>query len=240
MSSLKKKFIATTYDTDLNGSLKPYSLMNYFQEIASRNAANLNFGYDDLRENIIFWALSRMLVRINKMPRWNEEFTLETWPMRIDKIFAMRGFQLCDLAGEVLVDAVSAWLALNLETRRPSRIDKLMKDVEWLTEKGNLHATPDKIILPEMNKSFTHKVNYSDIDVNRHVSNSKYVEWAIDAASEKIEIENIKEYQINYTKEAKLGDAIDLMVSDLNENELFVCGVNQESEQKHFEMKIIF
>ena len=239
MSSLKEKFLVTTYDTDLNGGLKPYSLMNYFQEIASRNAANLHFGYDDLRENSIFWALSRIRVKINKMPRWNDDILLETWPMRIDKILALRGFQLRDPTGNVLIDAISAWLALDLETRRPSRLDRLMKDVGWLPEFGELKDTPGKIILPEMKDHSSLKVKYSDIDVNRHVSNSKYVEWAIDAVADKNSIDSIKEYQINFTKEAKLGDAINIQVSKLNNGELFVCGVNRESEQKHFEMKII-
>jgi acyl-ACP thioesterase len=238
MKSLREKIQIKTYDADTHGNLKLYSLMNYFQEAASRNAEELHFGFDDLTNINVFWVLSRMQVHVHRLPKWNEELWLETWPMKLDKLFALRGFEVRNAENELMIEAVSAWLMIDIDSRRPKRPSDIMPKTGWMDHKGNMYATPGKISCPEdLEFDSKLKVKYSDIDVNKHVANSKYVEWAVDPLAVQMDVSVIKVYQINFLKEAKLGDEIELHTGK-EDNKYFVVGINAETQQKHFEMVV--
>ena len=75
---------AKSYHINRFGDVSTSFLFWYMQEIAWEHAKVMGFGFDDLREDELFWVLSRFYVRIDRRPRWTEEFTLETWSRGTD------------------------------------------------------------------------------------------------------------------------------------------------------------
>ena len=68
----------------------------------------------------------------------------------------------------------------------------------------------ERVMLPEEMIHVTDfKVRISDLDVNSHVNNVKYTQWALDMMRERDHREwVIREYDINFLSETFLGDTM--------------------------------
>ena len=67
---------------------------------------------------------------------------------------------------------------------------------------------------------------YSDIDVNRHVNNAKYVEWMLDCYQSGFIGKHIPEYtEIDFTGQAVIDDSVDIGFKKLD-NVTYFTNVN--------------
>ncbi len=124
-----------TFDVGPDNRATAPALGRYLQEAASRQAASLGFGYDNLGENDLFWVLSRLALEVYRYPLWNEELSIFTWPAGLAPPYALRSFRLISSSGDIVAEAGSAWLTVESATRRPRRVEtvvnaKLYEDAE--------------------------------------------------------------------------------------------------------------
>ena len=213
MTQLKyiKRYTVHSYETDSQGALAATGVMNFLQDIASHHASILHFGKDDLEKQNRFWVLSRILVNIERLPGWNEEVEVTTWPRGIDKLFAIRDFVIHDTNGERLVSAVSCWLMVDSDTRRPVRPDHLLEKLNGFTpgqdEPGIMPGKLDPPS-PQAYRSPESPVKYSDLDINMHVNNVKYLQWAVDTYPLSfLQANRIRAIEANYLSETVPGDS---------------------------------
>ena len=203
-----KVFTISSFDLNPKGQARLTTMANFFQEMAYHHADQLGFGFNDLKVKQTFWVLSRMKIRINRYPVWDDQVQVETWHRGMDRLFGLRDFRVMDRSGNLMGMASTAWLILDSNTRRPVRsVDEVMQK-----SKGEESVFADglqKIVLPEKLEALNHRrVVFSDLDIVGHVNNVKYMEWCIDALSMKATGHEIKELEINFTQEALLGDEI--------------------------------
>jgi medium-chain acyl-[acyl-carrier-protein] hydrolase len=235
----RKEFPILSYHLDPAGRARLTTVANFFQEMAYQHASRLGFGYQDLQKNKTLWVLSRMRIRMVRYPVWDAVVTVETWHRGMDKLFGMRDFRVRDTEGEVLAVAGSAWLIVDMETRRPVRPDSSM-----LRSNQGAEAVFDKplgkIGLPESLESLTvRQVVYSDLDIVGHVNNVKYVEWCIDAAFGGVEgAPLIGEFEINFMHEALPGDRIEISGQRLPQGDSHFVGRKKEGGQEIFRARI--
>jgi medium-chain acyl-[acyl-carrier-protein] hydrolase len=212
MASLfQKEFTVASYELDPRGQVRLTTLANYFQEIAYHHAKELNFGYEVMKERRTMWLLSRMKIRVDRYPEWNDRIMVETWPSGVDKLFAVRDFRVLDDAGGVLGVASTHWLIVDLETHRPVRPREQLERYARITYSEPVFETGlEKIGLPDRLEVLDrHRVLYSDLDIVGHVNNVKYMEWCIDAAMKgQSPHSEICEFEINYMQEAHFGEEI--------------------------------
>lgn len=214
-NTFTKEFTISSYDLNPRGQARLTTIANYFQEMAYHHANQLGFGYNDMNQRHTLWVLSRMRIRIKRYPVWDDRVSVETWHKGMDRIFGLRDFRVRDQAGEVLAVASSAWLILDRETRRPVRPDTDVlhkgrgKDSVFEEKLG-------KIQLPDQMKKMTRRqVQFSDLDIVGHVNNVKYMEWCLDGIMSAQYLEReIRELEINFMHEARLGDRIGLSVTE--------------------------
>lgn len=227
-------FEVASYESDLTGKMSLFALFNRFQDLAGKHAEYLGVGYDLLRESNLAWILSRIKVRILRLPLWGETVHLTTWPKGIDRLFAMRDFSLKNEKGETLALATSAWLLVDIEKGRPKRIENLSVDLLFPEAPHAIPETPDKIQTSEnLTTVFQKPVWLSEIDTNRHVNNAQYAKWICDCFTEdKIREKSITGIQINFLEETFLGDTIELQMYSGNngEEEYFICGKSMSKE----------
>ena len=77
----------------------------------------------------------------------------------------------------------------------------------------------------EMELVSQRKVMYSDLDVNQHMNNARYLEWACDLVDlDFYKTKYIKELSINYRKEIKPASLVDLYVGK-NADKYIIKGV---------------
>jgi len=215
MNSYKETIRVKSYETDINANLKLYSFMNFAQEIAGMHADSLGFGYDNLIKDGIAWVLSRVHVKFNRLPVWKEEIAIETWHKGSDRLFGYRDFEVSDSNGEKIIIATSSWLLINTETRKLHRINNIME--ENTGDNDIRHAIKEpavRLVTPaEMEFVRTRLVSFSDVDINRHTNNAKYIEWALDCIDfELLKNLTIRDFVINFNMESMVNEEISIFI----------------------------
>ncbi len=208
-----------SYEIDFKSRLNIFSLFNYFQEIAWEHAGILHFGLEDLSKRNLFWVLSRVRVEIERLPLWNEKIKLVTYPRGIDGLFALRDYEIYDSNNNRIISASSSWLILSSENRRPVRLTDL--DLPFLpNDRKALPTNASKIeaVAGSLINTDALTVKPSDFDVNYHVNNSRYIEWAIDTFSfEHHKIQELKIVEVNFLAEGKENNYLNINLFQIDE-----------------------
>lgn len=188
------------------------------QEVAGNNALELNFDISQLNEQNLTWILHRLHLQIDQLPEWRDTITIETWPTGGDQLRAYRDFLILDNTGNEIGRCLSYWLMLDLDTRRPVRIpDEILAMAPSQSEhvleikKERLNVNSD---IPNNSRRF--HVRRSDLDMNRHVNNVKYIEWALATLEHP---HTIREIDIEFRSECSVGDTVESKLMGLKKPE---------------------
>ena len=108
-----------------------------------------------------------------------------------------------------------------MERRRPVRVEPFGKAIHQTAHKDDISASLKKLPAPErptFSREF--QVRYRDMDVNQHVNNVSYVEWALESLPASILTEaSLKDLDVNFSGEAYLGDTVLSQSQPLDERE---------------------
>lgn len=220
MSKYTKDIEIPCYLTDCRKLLRPVAFMDLAQDMAVTGARELGFGDDKLDQLSIVWVLARMTVRYEKPVRDADKVTIATWHRGLDGLFFIRDYQLINDKGEVLVNATSSWILMDINTRRALRSDHAtaLVPAEGQSQDAAIAEQSPKIPLPkdeDLHLAASHYVSYNDVDRNGHANNAKYTAWAMDALPEDIVYHKyLKEESINFNQEAMPGETVDLYTTD--------------------------
>jgi len=224
MGEMKKswedEYSISFYEVDTKNEVFLPVLWSFMQETAWHHADHLRVGYSDLWERQFFWVLSRLSIQMEEYPRWGDRIKIKTWLAGIGRLFALRHFSIADIRGNLIGMAKSAWLVLDLKSRRPQRIQPVFKHILHLFDDLPSTEEPEKLPSPvrsKMEKSYS--VRYSDIDMHHHVNNIKYIEWILDSYPfEMNQTHQIHTFEINFLAESSYGDAISIHTDMLEES----------------------
>ena len=220
-------FTVRAVEVDFNGRLKPSAVFELMQEAAEQSANSLGFGYEYVKKNNFFWVLSRVKLEIYRLPGQGEKIIIETWPKGASKAFAMRDFRIYQ-GDDLCMAATTAWLLLNGKTRSITRY----KDFPGAGGVDAIKDPPPKLKpTSDFYDIYNRKVHISDLDLNNHVNNARYVAWAIDAMSyREYSTSLVQEIAVNYISELKYGDLVTIRKANFdNSNEVFIDAVNNSS-----------
>jgi len=208
----------TYYDLDCNGKVKLSALLRMVHVAADVNASELGASYNVLHPLGMTFVLQRFGVNVIRMPAYNEDITIRTWPYGIDKGTFLRQGDMYDAKGEKIMEWASMWLLFDINARRPLRPAAL--PVPLLTlEDENVTVKPDKILVPadfgQHFYSYNHIVTYRDVDTNMHMNNSIYGDLIGDALFPITRLTAglepvLKQVQINYLAEMRLGAEVEV------------------------------
>ncbi len=222
---LEKEYRIHVYETGPDGLLSLASMFDYLQDIASDHAENLGFGRDDLMKNNRFWALSRMYAEIEHWPVWEETIVVKTWPNGTDKLFALRNYDVKYADGRHIAYATSSWLILDYATRRIQRPEsELIHFRNNFQQMDSSLRYASKVEASEKDGVTTppFRVKISDLDINLHTNNVKYIKWINDTYDLDFVIKNIPQsVEINYLSESLFNEEIFIHTSAAKDNENF-------------------
>lgn len=178
---LEESMSVTSADTDFTKSLRPSSLVNMLIQIAWHHAEILGFGMDFLHTNKLVWMLSRLHLKVYSKSFWNNRLKLLSWPKGIHRLFYLRDFEVLNESNQTIAKATSEWLIIDLQTRRPKLYQP---ENNIFQENKDRHAIESFVpSLKSPNREFDtfhNKVVYSDIDLNNHLTTTRYVDWMMD------------------------------------------------------------
>jgi len=222
------------YEVDYHNKLRIDSFFNYLQDAASNHAETLGWGYIDLKKENLTWILSRVKLIINSYKGIGDFIKIDTWPKGVDGLLALREFRLIDENEKVFALATSAWLLVDSNIMRPVKTDEFHQRINhvYLDSEYSIKETPGKIIVPDNIEKIRERIiRYSDIDVNHHVNNAKYIEFALDCFSiEEFGKKEIKSVQVNFLSELKYGDKVTISKGQSsNSNGTYIQGIKGDT-----------
>lgn len=206
------------FDVDSNNRIKVSSIFDYLQDAASIHAEHLKFGYDDLLPKNLFWVLSWAKIEFNDYPKFMDEIRIQTWGKMQYKLYSMRDFLLYNDQDEIICSATTGWLLLDLKTLRPKILPKIFPEVKFWDEKAALTDLPDKFPSADnLETVYSQKINYSDIDINQHVNNAKYIEFLLNCYHEEFHKNHyIKSLTVSFMSETKFGAELEFSKGKIN------------------------
>jgi acyl-ACP thioesterase len=210
-------------------------------EAAWAHAQIMDWGYDDLKNHNLFWVLSRFYLQVEKYPAWQDRITLNTWSAGTDGMYAYREYILEDESGNVLLRASSAWLILDMDSRKIFRLSDYKATFPKRID-TNACRNP-KRIKPDLHSG---KLNYSpvlfsELDINKHFNSVKYVERVLDDFGiDFLNANEPAELEVNYLKEGVAGDSIAVTRTQLAENEFMNCLMRESDGVDLCAMRILW
>ena len=206
-------------DIDRSKRLTLGSIFAFFQEAALSHAADLGIGLDDFERTGQAWIISRLSLFIGRRPAFGETVQVSTWPRKWEKLFALRDYEIKDAAGIAIVRGRSGWLMVNVEKRRPLRVEPLMN---FLPHNDGIDAFPAGFVTlgarENAVKAGERTARYSDIDFYGHMNNARYVQWIQDATNaDTLTAADEIRLDINYLSEVRPGETVELWTVPLDE-----------------------
>ena len=201
------------------GIIKASVLQYVFQEIGGEHAGANGMGITEMVSEGLMWAVTKVKYRLYGQLQPNTDYRLVTYPRPKRGMLYQRDYQIFDKDGKHLADGISQWCIMDFATRRIVRKDKDFT--------GEFYTVP---ILPEgfprfrpneLTPAVSYTVTQSDLDGNNHTNNCRYadmVEQAVPNASP-------ADFVINFSRETRLGDVIELFTSAAPEGKTIVSGM---------------
>ena len=202
-------------DLDLFGHCRPSALLGHLQEAATQAAVAIGVSRDEVVARYhAFWMLARIRYVLKRPLGWDEPLTVKTWHRGGRAAMMYREFDL-SVDGELVGQALSAWVLADLDTHKLFRLADV-SEFEGTTggslcRKDTLHKlrVPEGLTLAEKRR-----MRYSDTDINGHVNNVRYADFACDA----LELERLGEgkfvssLQVCYLAECLAGENVELRI----------------------------
>lgn len=167
--------------------------------------------YEVLYDKREVFLLSRITVRIHRCPRVRDILRITTWEDGARGAHMQRVYEYRTREGELCVSIRSEWILVDPVTRkilRPSQftarpITRCQVDIDC--------PAPQKVVLPaETEELGTRVVRWSDLDGNGHLFSGTYGEIVWDYLPLDLQERTPREFTINYSREATLGEKLRL------------------------------
>ncbi len=244
LTIFSKQYDINTLNINSKKQLSLLGLLGIIQDISAEHAYHLGFGYEDMKRQGFFWVLIRQKLKMESWPAWHQTITVKTWSQPIKSFYAIREFEL--FTDDKKIGACSTtWMILDSVKRTPKEMHNLEGSFANTRKDYRLDFKAGKVVMPEHAMHFQQEVDVkiSDLDMNNHVNNIKYSQWALDTVPfGKYQEYVVSEHEINFMSEAFLNDKIALYsnlpsVSE-NDDKVFFYGKNQDKKKNVFIIRL--
>ena len=210
MSIYRQELLLRSKDVDMFRRLRTSELFRLLQEASIRHTEQLGMGREKTLDKGLLWILLQQRAEIARMPEYDEQIVLKSWPGRTMHLLFPRYYSVETAAGEPLVKASALWGLVDADTRKMIFPEKHGVVIEGVVtgEEIALPATPAKIPC-DRQRRFT--VPYSYVDLNGHMNNTRYFDLAEDSIPAAAQGRALSSVLIDYANEARCGQ--ELLVS---------------------------
>ncbi|KAM1361019.1 hypothetical protein EV2_026971 [Malus domestica] len=192
----RQNFSIRSYEIGADRTASIETLMNHLQETALnhvKTAGLLGDGFGSTPEMTVrnlIWVVTKMQVVVDRYPTWGDVVQVDTWVSASGKNGMRRDWIIQDLkTGQILTRASSVWVMMNKVTRRLSKMpDAVRGEIESFFMNSPPVVEEDGRKLPKLDDKTADVVlsgltpRWSDLDVNQHVNNVKYIGWILEGA----------------------------------------------------------
>lgn len=198
------------------------SILNLLQETALNHvwmSGLLGDGFGathGMIKNDLIWVITRLHVQVDDYPIWGEVVEIDTWVGPSGKNGMRRDWLIRSHDnGCVYARATSTWVMMNRCTRRLSKVPEEVRDEisPWFTERQAIpEDAPEKIVKLDGGAEYINsdlKPKRSDLDMNHHVNNVKYVRWMLETIPDQfLEDHQLSSIALEYRRECGSSDVV--------------------------------
>ncbi|KAL2546239.1 Palmitoyl-acyl carrier protein thioesterase [Forsythia ovata] len=238
----RQTVVIRSYEVGPDKTATIESILNLLQETALNHvwmSGLLGDGFGathGMMRNNLIWVVSRMQVQVDHYPIWGEVMEIDTWVGASGKNGMRRDWLLRSQAtGLVFARATSTWVMMNQQTRRLSKMpDEVRAEISpWFIEKQAIkEESPEKIDKLDDKARYVNsdlKPNRSDLDMNHHVNNVKYVRWMLEAIPDEfLENHQLSNIILEYRRECGSSDVVQSLCQP-QQVELIKAGIQQNN-----------
>ncbi|GLT28971.1 hypothetical protein SLA2020_038690 [Shorea laevis] len=192
----RQNFSIRSYEIGADRTASIETLMNHLQETALNHVKTAGLLVDgfgstpEMYKKNLIWVVTRMQVVVDRYPTWGDVVQVDTWVDASGKNGMRRDWLLRDCnTGEVLTRASSVWVMMNKLTRRLSKMpEEVRREIEpyFMNSDPVVDEDSRKLVkLDDNTADYVHRgltPRWSDLDVNQHVNNVKYIGWILESA----------------------------------------------------------
>ena len=172
-------------DCDMYRRLRPSVLLAMFQDCSEALTEGWGVGLEAMISRGIIWVAAKTGCTVMRLPTHGEPVVIRGWAGRCRSgIYPFR-YTIDDENGTRLIDGCSLWVLSDLETH--SMLAPNVPRIDLPTPE------PENAPLPRMSPvkpareplHTPRRVQYSEVDINGHLTNTRYLDWVCDLADEK-------------------------------------------------------
>ncbi|CAN1138207.1 Palmitoyl-acyl carrier protein thioesterase, chloroplastic [Linum perenne] len=222
----RQTIVIRSYEVGPDKTATLDSILNLLQETALNHvwmSGLLGNGFGathGMVKNNLIWVVSRMHVLVDHYPIWGEVVEIDTWVGASGKNGMRRDWVIrSQVTGHVYARATSTWVMMNEKTRRLSKMPEEVREeiTPWFIDKqaiqqDDANATADRIVKLDNNAKYVNsdlKPRRSDLDMNHHVNNVKYVKWMLETIPDNfVESHQLSGIILEYRRECGSSDIV--------------------------------
>mgnify|MGYP001214788815 CR=1 FL=1 len=229
-------------DTDRYNSWKLSAFYIAMEQVSAHHVAIQNYSNESLILQNRTWVLSRNRIKFLRSPTAGETVSILTWAKGLrQKILYVRDYEFRDASDNVIALASSAWLVVDLVSRRflppaISQVEMPLLDRESISEELGRIAHP-----ANLREVYQIRATYSNIDFLNHVNNARYLDWVMDAFPMDFHARYAPDWlQINYSNEVRPEEVISIQVAEPMDNQpnWIIIGEKTGLREKAFEVEM--
>ncbi len=209
MKFLERTFPIRIADCDVNNFWCPSAILTELQETATLHSAAIGCGREELLAAGLAWVVARLSLRMHRYPVSGETVTIRTFHRPNRHSFFPRFFVISDSRGEIIGEASSLWLLMDLESRQAVPPDRLPHPLPDNSDMPVPLPLPGNIPLVDAEETVTPwPVLFTDLDPNRHVNNTRYADWLCNVLGiETMSSHLLETLNIHYNTEVRPGQS---------------------------------
>jgi medium-chain acyl-[acyl-carrier-protein] hydrolase len=221
----EKEYFIHYYDCENNLKLSSVSLLKYFEDIALLNSEDAGIGLDFYNKNNVAWLLYKWDVIIHQLPVYKDRIKIITEPLGYSRFYAYRIFEVMNSNNELLIQGNSLWFLVDTTLRRPKKVSEEFYSGYHVSPQDRRELLIEDVsVLYKADNEKEFLVRKRDIDLNNHVNNTKYLEWALEMVPDEITKEyTLNRLKINYKKETHYGKKIKTLIEVSDKFDLKIC-----------------
>lgn len=241
MAFIEHEFNLTIRDIDKNTNITNKAILSFFEDMGGLHSDLAGYGLKQIEQTRISWILLHWKVKVLKRIKYGESVKVKTWSRGMKLACCFRDFELYNSDGELCVVGTSKWTLFHIDKglirltsdilEKYSNEDKCALDFELKKLKE-----PDNYL-----NIYEYTVSRSDIDINHHMHNLRYLDLAYEAIPEEVYQStinnNFDNIEIMYKKECYLGDKLKCFYSNVN-NEHIVTIKSYDEKTLHAIVKL--
>ncbi|HML48130.1 MAG TPA: thioesterase [Clostridia bacterium] len=202
-------------DCDVSAIWRPDAIFLAMQEISGAHTRVLECDHEGALPPSILWVLYRMRLNIHRDVRIGESVTLRTYHTQTMRMFFPRHYGFYAQDGSLVASASSLWLLMDRNTRRMTDCEPIRQILTETVGRDPALERPDSVaMLPEVKHIQERLPQYSDLDLNGHVNNARYVTWLCDLLGiDCLRTHRIESLLVNYRAEVRPGVPVTLRLA---------------------------